>query len=154
MRRNYRYLFLSFFCAYLVFLLRIIVFKGTSVFVFAAPGTPTLPALHKSIDRANLVPGRTLWYYLSLKENAETGVQNIGGNFLAFVPFGLLFPLAFPQYATFRRLLVTAFCLSLLFELIQLFTALGNFDVDDLLLNTLGALCGYGILKKKKMPNH
>ena len=28
-------------------------------------------------------------------------------------------------------------------ELIQLVTQVGSFDVDDLLLNTIGGLCGY-----------
>ena len=33
--------------------------------------------------------------------------------------------------------------LSLIFETIQLLTGLGEFDVDDILLNILGAVIGY-----------
>jgi glycopeptide antibiotics resistance protein len=38
---------------------------------------------------------------------------------------------------------IASFCLSLTFELLQLFFRLGSFDVDDLLLNTAGGMIGY-----------
>lgn len=68
--------------------------------------------------------------------------QNIGGNILGFVPLGFLLP-----YLFFRRLrligtVTCVFCLSLLFEVTQLYTGLGVFDVDDLVLNTVGGLLG------------
>ena len=45
---------------------------------------------------------------------------------------------------------------SLLFETIQLlFSMLGSFDVDDLILNTLGALLGYfGFVTLKKFTQN
>ena len=39
------------------------------------------------------------------------------------------------------------FCISLLFELFQLYTGIGVFDVDDLLLNTCGGMIGYLLYK-------
>jgi glycopeptide antibiotics resistance protein len=38
---------------------------------------------------------------------------------------------------------VWGFSFSLLVEIIQLFSKVGSFDVDDILLNTAGAVCGY-----------
>ena len=38
-----------------------------------------------------------------------------------------------------------AFSISLTMEVIQLLTKVGCFDVDDMILNTLGAALGYGI---------
>lgn len=40
-------------------------------------------------------------------------------------------------------MLLYSFELSLLVETIQLVTKVGSFDVDDLLLNTIGGVCGY-----------
>ena len=37
--------------------------------------------------------------------------------------------------------------LSLLIEVIQLITSLGYFDPDDIMLNTLGTIIGYGLWK-------
>jgi glycopeptide antibiotics resistance protein len=30
-----------------------------------------------------------------------------------------------------------------MFEVIQLLTGIGDFDVDDILLNVIGSICGY-----------
>ncbi len=70
-------------------------------------------------------------------------VINILGNVIAFMPFGFLLPLIDRKY---RRFFYVAF-LSLLFSLavegIQMLTHVGIFDVDDILLNTIGGVLGY-----------
>ena len=53
---------------------------------------------------------------------------NLLGNVIGFVPFGLVLPIIS------RNLLV---------ETVQLVTKRGSFDVDDLVLNTLGTAAGY-----------
>ena len=42
---------------------------------------------------------------------------------------------------------IARFELSLLLELLQLVFRVGSFDVDDLLLNTLGGMAGYGLYR-------
>jgi glycopeptide antibiotics resistance protein len=68
---------------------------------------------------------------------------NLAGNVLAFVPFGLFLPLLVRSTRAFTKTLVWGFSFSLLVEIIQLFGKVGSFDVDDILLNTAGAVCGY-----------
>ncbi|MDO4317313.1 MAG: VanZ family protein [Lachnospiraceae bacterium] len=69
---------------------------------------------------------------------------NIVGNIGAFLPFGLLLPSLLPK--RMRRLLVV-FCLTYLFSLsvecVQMLTHVGIFDLDDIILNTLGGVLGY-----------
>lgn len=70
-------------------------------------------------------------------------VLNVIGNVVAFMPFGYLLP---RMNARCRNLFFTvlfSFCLSLGVEVVQLVFKLGCFDVDDLLLNTLGGFLGY-----------
>lgn len=73
----------------------------------------------------------------------ENFVVNILGNVLAFTPFGFLLPMLKKSY---RRFIVIAF-LSILFsltvELIQMYTKVGVFDVDDVLMNSIGGILGY-----------
>ena len=67
---------------------------------------------------------------------------NLAGNILIFIPFGFFMPVACVR----RNILATtieAFFLSFAIEVIQLVTKVGCFDVDDLLLNTLGGVIGY-----------
>ncbi|MBO9658983.1 MAG: VanZ family protein [Chitinophagaceae bacterium] len=68
--------------------------------------------------------------------------MNIGGNILGFVPLGFLLPLVFFRRWSFVLTLLSVFLISFLFESIQLYSGLGVFDVDDLLLNTTGGLLG------------
>ncbi|MEC2403373.1 VanZ family protein [Bacillus subtilis] len=75
-------------------------------------------------------------------------IRSIGGNLILLMPVGLLFPLLFNKLNV-KRILLTGFFISLFIELIQLSfsvymgTIYRSFDVDDLILNTLGTLIGY-----------
>lgn len=67
---------------------------------------------------------------------------NLFGNVLIFVPFGFFMPMA-SRYRSFFSTLFYSFGLSLCVETFQLVTKVGSFDVDDLLLNTIGGVLGY-----------
>lgn len=67
-------------------------------------------------------------------------------NILLFVPLGLLLPLLWPDMRKLKEVFINSFGFSLLLELSQLCNNRCT-DVDDLLLNTLGALMGYGLAK-------
>ena len=68
---------------------------------------------------------------------------NLVGNILAFVPFGAILPVISRRTRGFFRVMLLGFSFSLLVECTQLVTRVGTFDVDDLMLNTLGAVLGY-----------
>ena len=68
---------------------------------------------------------------------------NLAGNVIAFMPFGFLLPLVTRYRTNWFATTVCAFAFSLFAETVQLTLKLGSFDVDDLLLNTIGGLAGY-----------
>ena len=74
-------------------------------------------------------------------------VGNAAGNILLFVPFGLLYPGTGKWGRRWYRTVLMGFCLSLFNETVQLITRRGFFDPADLLLNSFGALIGYGVYK-------
>jgi glycopeptide antibiotics resistance protein len=63
------------------------------------------------------------------------------GNLILFAPFSILLMLG-EGYMNKRKIVLMAFCASLSIEIIQLLTGLGHTDLDDLILNTLGAYVG------------
>lgn len=67
---------------------------------------------------------------------------NLFGNVLIFIPFGFFMPMA-SRYRSFFLTILYSFGLSFLVEAFQLVTKVGSFDVDDLLLNTIGGVIGY-----------
>ncbi len=68
---------------------------------------------------------------------------NLFGNVAAFLPFGMFLPRLCPKCRKFLLTMLFSFELSLCVELIQLVGKVGSFDVDDILLNTLGGAFGY-----------
>lgn len=63
------------------------------------------------------------------------------GNFLAFIPFGVVIPLLFR--CSFKRFII-GFILSItMLETLQMLTHLGAFDINDIIINTLGAAVGF-----------
>jgi glycopeptide antibiotics resistance protein len=98
----------------------------------------------KGWKKANTVPFRTIdMYYKGYKENNKSATFNLLGNLLGFIPFGILLPLALSWFVHPIRMLVAIVFLSLGFEVVQLLTGLGVFDIDDLLLNSSGAIGGF-----------
>jgi len=67
---------------------------------------------------------------------------NLFGNVLIFVPFGFFLPMA-SRYRSFFSTLYAGFGVSLCIEVFQFVTKVGSFDVDDLLLNTIGGILGH-----------
>ncbi|MDM1554615.1 VanZ family protein [Chryseobacterium indologenes] len=64
------------------------------------------------------------------------------GNIVMFVPFGFL-GWVFPQLKDLKSLLFTFIPAITIVEGLQYFTRMGIFEVDDILLNTLGVYLGW-----------
>ena len=95
--------------------------------------------------RYNLVPFveiRRFWVYRH-QLGLLALMTNICGNVIGFVPYGYILPVVTRRMQNGFLIVLSGFCLSLTVETIQLITRVGCFDVDDLILNTLGAALGY-----------
>src|SRR5262245_10662828 len=70
-------------------------------------------------------------------------VVNFLGNIVAFMPIGLIPPLARPRRTTAWQVALFSLSLSAMIEVGQYCSGRRVADVDDLILNTLGGLLGY-----------
>lgn len=100
---------------------------------------------HNQDYRYNLVLFQEIKRYLSYFDKMSFGlfILNIFGNIFAFTPFGFCLPLIKPRFDHFFRILLSSMLFSLTIETIQLVFKVGSFDVDDILLNTFGAVLGF-----------
>jgi len=99
--------------------------------------------------------GRSYHYNLVLFKEIKRFIQyrhvlgttavllNLLGNIVAFIPFGAIMPIFNRRFRNFLYMALLSFEFSLLVETIQLISKVGSFDVDDLLLNTIGGITGY-----------
>lgn len=72
-------------------------------------------------------------------------VINLAGNIATFIPFGAFLPAMWPKLCRFWKAVPLGVAAVIVVEILQLFSLRGKCDVDDLLLNTVGILIGYGL---------
>jgi len=103
----------------------------------------------EALTHTNLHPGRSLRAYLDQPEMRDA-IRQIGGNVLLGVPFGLLVPIILPKARGVLRVLFLTATVMLMVELAQGLLITGRaFDIDDVILNTTGALIGYLLLGRR-----
>ena len=93
----------------------------------------------------NLVLFKEIKRFIRYREilGTKAVLLNLAGNVVSFIPFGLFLPLLSHRCRRFGYVTMLSFDFSLMVELIQLISKVGSFDVDDLLLNTIGGALGY-----------
>ena len=102
--------------------------------------------------RINLLPFVYLFDYPTLKE----ALLNLIGNTTMFIPVGIIWPMVFKKLDTPAKVIAAGVGFSFCIEILQLPFYDRVSDVDDLILNSLGYIIGYGIyagvkcMKQKK----
>lgn len=101
--------------------------------------------------RLNLVPFRTVMLYLRVAFKQDSIINfatiNLLGNVIMFVPMGIFLPSMFKSKRNILNFIVTVIVMISMVEVIQLFTLLGSCDIDDLILNVVGATIGFLLWK-------
>ena len=92
-----------------------------------------------------LVPLKEIGRFIKYRESlgVVAVMANLIGNVVAFIPYGMLVPTLSHKCRQFGYVVLLSFDFSLVIELIQLVSKVGSFDVDDLILNTIGGALGF-----------
>lgn len=113
--------------------------------------------IERILEIANFVPFKTISGFIIDAGNGSVGlrfaVKNVLGNLAAFLPMGFYLPSLFKRFRSLLRTVCGVYLIVLAFEVIQIVTALGCFDVDDLILNVIGSAAGYGLYKLLSLHN-
>ena len=154
MKRN---LFRKLLLVYCIFLFVFVVVKfNGSVYEILDRVTATSADRVNGVFNFNLIPFRSIGVQLA-RITHWWALKNILGNIALFVPLGVLIPMAFPTMQKSYKTCSTILLSSLVIELFQFITCLGSFDIDDIILNSVGGLIGYIIfylLKKKSIQRN
>jgi glycopeptide antibiotics resistance protein len=143
-RNLIRFVLLLVFFVYLAVLVKVILFKGASptMVIESLLNSNMDDFKRKVILSSNFTPFKTIFGYLVHETNKNIAIRNIVGNLALFIPFGFLLPMLVGRKLNYWKIIMLSFLMSLVLELVQLFS-IGSCDVDDLLLNTIGAALGY-----------
>ncbi|MFJ9689372.1 VanZ family protein [Streptomyces bacillaris] len=117
--------------------------------VLLAKVTLTPSPASADIVTSNLQPGRSLRQYAE-DYTFLAACKQAGGNILLGVPFGLLLPFLVPRRLRMVTMTLLTAALMVIVELVQGALVTGRaFDIDDVILNTTGALLGYFLLGRR-----
>lgn len=101
----------------------------------------------------NLVPFKTISIYIkNLSLNAltkENVIYNLAGNFICMMPLSIFLPLLFKSQNKIKTFLKTIILIPLIIEIIQFISTSGSCDIDDIILNSSGAILLYLIISIK-----
>ena len=95
----------------------------------------------------NFMPLREIRRFAGVwqREPSPGAFLNLFGNVIGFIPFGFFLPVMSRKFRKASCAAAFGFLFSAAVECIQLVTRAGCCDVDDVILNTAGALLGYGL---------
>ena len=93
----------------------------------------------------NLIPFKTINSIVTSDINLFHKVYNLIGNLIAFMPLSFLLIVKDKKYIKIGNQIMILLPLVFFIEVIQLITMVGRFDVDDIILNTVGGIIGSGI---------
>lgn len=116
-----------------------LVFAFYLIGVFFVTGIPTFDSLRIELHFQ--------WIPLIDIVNDPVGyLKNTVLNIILFIPMGFLLPALWKEYRSFKATLFFGFCVTLMIEILQIFTFRLT-DIDDLITNTLGTAAGYYLWK-------
>lgn len=108
---------------------------------------------------SNIIPFHNMIGYLTGSDrfNMDIIINNTLGNVLIFLPLGIFLPLLFKKYSRITKVIIASIVISFSIEVLQLVLRIGQFDIDDVILNTIGSIIGFLLLKTIKsvitLPN-
>lgn len=91
--------------------------------------------------RVNIFPLVNMFDY----DNNHDLLLNVIGNIVMFIPSGIMLPIIYKHLNSFAKVILAGSGISLCIEILQLPFRVRASDVDDLILNTIGVMLGYGI---------
>ncbi|MBG9586347.1 VanZ family protein [Cytobacillus firmus] len=110
-----------------------------------------MPLIEYMKQSSNLIPFKTINGYLLAISNESMNliipIKNLAGNVAAFLPMGIFLPYFIKRLNRLKSFTITMTVMILSVEIIQLVTRRGSLDIDDFILNMIGALIGYGFWK-------
>ena len=105
-------------------------------------------------ELSNIIPFATIRHYISrlLSNDINTSIViiNLATNLLLFAPMGFFIPILFEsKIKNIRQFGIMIIILKIFVEILQFITYRGSTDIDDVILNTTGAIVVYIMMKTK-----
>lgn len=97
----------------------------------------------------NFIPFKTIVEYVQryIDGYRNLSVLNLLGNFVLFMPMGVLLPCVIRKLDRFWKVTLTVLGMVVMVEIVQGILRVGSVDIDDVIFNVVGAMIGYGLIR-------
>ena len=97
----------------------------------------------------NFIPFKTIIEYVQryIDGYRNLSVLNLLGNFVIFMPMGVLLPCVIRKLDRFWKVTLTVLGMVVMVEIVQGILRVGSVDIDDVIFNVVGAMIGYGLIR-------
>ena len=97
----------------------------------------------------NFIPFKTIIEYVQryIDGYRNLSVLNLLGNFVLFMPMGVLLPCVIRKLDRFWKVTLTVLGMVVMVEIVQGILRVGSVDIDDVIFNVVGAMIGYGLIR-------
>ena len=97
----------------------------------------------------NFIPFKTIVEYVQryIDGYRNLSVLNLLGNFVLFMPMGVLLPCVIRKLDRFWKVTLTVLGMVVMVEIVQGILRVGGVDIDDVIFNVVGAMIGYGLIR-------
>lgn len=102
----------------------------------------------------NLVPFKTIKeYFVAIFDGNIRGhaIRNLVGNLFLLFPLGFYLPFFIKKMSSIKVYVAIVAILIIFIEVVQLMTMSGSMDIDDFILNFVGALIGFFVFTRTPM---
>ena len=83
----------------------------------------------------------------SSKFNFNAIFINLVANIVTFIPLGFFMTMFFKKFNKISTMAVFSVIIIFIIEVLQFIFNVGVFDIDDIILNSLGCIIGFGLFK-------
>jgi Glycopeptide antibiotics resistance protein len=107
---------------------------------------------YSGVRRYNIYPFKTILLFLTYRSKFDFMALfiNLAANVITFIPLGFLAPMLFKKLDKLIIMVLFSVFLITGLEALQFVLNVGVFDVDDIILNTIGCVLGFFMNKAAK----
>lgn len=105
--------------------------------------------MYPGTTKINIIPFHTIYEYVfsynsNVSDWGSVSLLNLLANIFLFSPLGIFIPILWEKWQSIKKVTFLGLCITVFIEFIQFFIG-RSVDIDDVILNTIGVIIGYGI---------
>ena len=134
------------FFLYIIWVVKVIIFKYPIASLWDRVTSWNCRMIREGLEQANFTLFKTIRMYIRYSDQLNS-MENLAGNIVVFLPLGVLLPCLQAPCKKLLQMLLNVLVFVMGIEIFQLLSTFGVFDVDDILLNTIGAVLGWSLYR-------